>query len=84
MNLGPGIPATNAEEGTTRMVRTYLREEPACAMCHTLALPLGDADIAAGARWQCERCGQHWDAARLAKVAAYAAWDRARQARNRE
>jgi hypothetical protein len=27
-----------------------------------------------GADWRCVRCGQHWDAARLAAVAAYAAW----------
>jgi hypothetical protein len=24
--------------------------------------------------WRCVRCGQRWDAARLAAVAAYAAW----------
>lgn len=84
MTLIPGIAATTVGEDTTVMVRTHLHEEPACAMCHTLALPLGDAAIAAGAQWQCERCGQHWDAARLAKVAAYAAWDRERQARSRE
>ena len=43
-----------------------------CPLCHTLetlphsALEAGD--------WRCVRCGQRWDAARLAAVAAYAAW----------
>jgi hypothetical protein len=30
--------------------------------------------IEAGSGWRCVRCGQHWDAARLAAVAAYATW----------
>jgi hypothetical protein len=30
--------------------------------------------IEAGGDWVCDRCGQHWDAARLGAVAAYAAW----------
>jgi hypothetical protein len=30
--------------------------------------------IEAGGDWRGVRCGQHWDAARLAAVAAYAAW----------
>lgn len=44
-----------------------------CPMCHTSAtLPQGALE--AGGDWECARCGQHWDAGRLAAVAAYAAW----------
>jgi ribosomal protein L37AE/L43A len=44
-----------------------------CPMCHAPA-SLTQSALAAGGDWQCVRCGQHWDAARLAAVAAYAAW----------
>ena len=42
-------------------------------MCHTPASVTHDA-IEAGGDWRCDRCGQHWDAARVAAVAAYATW----------
>jgi hypothetical protein len=42
-------------------------------MCHTSAT-LSQSALEAGGDWRCVRCGQHWDAARLATVAAYAAW----------
>ena len=50
-----------------------------CPMCHTPA-SLTQSAVDAGGAWQCVRCGQQWNAARLATVAAYAAWvlDRAR------
>ncbi len=44
-----------------------------CPMCHTSA-SVTRAAIDAGGDWRCVRCGQHWDAARLAAVAAYAEW----------
>jgi transposase len=44
-----------------------------CPMCHTRA-PLTQPAVDAGEAWRCVRCGQHWDAVRLAAVAAYAAW----------
>jgi hypothetical protein len=44
-----------------------------CPLCHADA-PLPLRAIEAGGDWQCARCGQHWDATRLATVAAYAAW----------
>ena len=44
-----------------------------CPKCHTPASVTQYA-IEAGGDWRCVRCGQHWDAARLAAVAAYAAW----------
>jgi len=44
-----------------------------CPMCHTSAT-LAQGATETGGAWRCVRCGQHWDAARLAAVAAYAAW----------
>ncbi len=44
-----------------------------CPTCHTRA-SLTQAALEAGGDWRCVRCGQHWDAARLASVAQYAAW----------
>lgn len=44
-----------------------------CPMCDTSATVTQSA-IAAGGDWRCVRCGQHWDARRLATVAAYAEW----------
>lgn len=44
-----------------------------CPMCHTPST-LSQGEVEAGADWRCIRCTQHWDAPRLAAVAAYAAW----------
>jgi predicted Zn finger-like uncharacterized protein len=44
-----------------------------CPMCHTSA-SVTQAAVDAGGDWRCVRCGQHWDARRLATVAAYAEW----------
>ena len=44
-----------------------------CLLCHTPS-PLTQHALDAGADWHCGRCGQRWDAARLAAVAAYAVW----------
>ena len=44
-----------------------------CPMCHTLA-SLTESAVEAGGVWRCVRCGQQWDATRLATVAAHAAW----------
>jgi|GraSoiStandDraft_4_1057263.scaffolds.fasta_scaffold310466_1 predicted Zn finger-like uncharacterized protein len=46
---------------------------PMCPMCHTSASVTQSA-IEAGGEWRCVRCGQHWDAGRLAAVAGYAQW----------
>jgi ribosomal protein L37AE/L43A len=48
-------------------------QSAACPMCHTPAA-LTRSAVVAGGEWRCARCGQHWDAVRLAAVAAYAAW----------
>ena len=45
-----------------------------CPYCHT-ALPVVTAEgLEARGDWRCVRCGQRWDAGRLATVAAYASW----------
>jgi predicted Zn finger-like uncharacterized protein len=44
-----------------------------CPMCHTSA-SVTEGAIEAGGDWRCNRCGQHWDAARLATAGAYAEW----------
>jgi hypothetical protein len=44
-----------------------------CTMCHTPS-SLDQSALDAGADWQCVRCGQRWDATRLAAVAAYTVW----------
>jgi len=41
-----------------------------CPMCHTLTQSARDT----GGAWRCVRCGQSWNAERLATVAGYAVW----------
>ena len=48
-----------------------------CPLCHTVN-SLTDAALVAGGGWRCATCGQRWDAARLATVAAYARYVAAR------
>ena len=45
-----------------------------CPSCHTADLTITDSAMATGADWRCRRCGQQWDAGRLARVAAYSLW----------
>lgn len=52
----------------------------ACPSCHTTDQATTMAAVTAGGDWRCRRCGQRWDADRLAAVAAYAAWESARAA----
>jgi transcription elongation factor Elf1 len=44
-----------------------------CPMCHTPTSVTQNA-IEAGGEWRCVRCGQHWDASRLAAITRYTAW----------
>jgi tRNA(Ile2) C34 agmatinyltransferase TiaS len=44
-----------------------------CPYCHT-AFALMSGGARAAGDWRCLRCGQRWDARRLATVAAYASW----------
>lgn len=46
----------------------------ACPLCHSRHPSLTSAALESGADWVCARCGQRWDARRLASVAAYATW----------
>jgi len=52
---------------------------PACELCHTLNDTVTSDALATGAEWVCTRCGQGWNAERLATVAAYARFESARQ-----
>jgi hypothetical protein len=54
-------------------VEPHILRSPECPMCHTPAA-VSESALESGADWRCVRCGQRWDAARLATVAAYAAW----------
>jgi hypothetical protein len=49
-----------------------------CLSCHTVHATLSNGAVAAGADWRCGRCGQRWDARRLATVVSYTAWLSAR------
>jgi predicted Zn finger-like uncharacterized protein len=44
-----------------------------CPMCHTVA-SVTETASGTGGDWRCVRCGQRWDARRLAAVAAYVVW----------
>jgi hypothetical protein len=56
-----------------------LPEEPlvarrvTCPLCH-MASSLTEGELGAGGYWRCARCGQDWDAARVAAFHACAAW----------
>jgi hypothetical protein len=54
-----------------------------CPLCHTTHPSLTRDALQAGENWRCVRCGQRWDAGRLATVAAYAAWVAAQDKRAR-
>jgi hypothetical protein len=45
----------------------------ACPLCHTTSQSMTTDALAAGADWQCIRCGQRWSAGRMATVAAHTA-----------
>lgn len=51
-----------------------LSQRAACPGCHTPHPSLTQEGLGRGVGWQCVRCGERWDARRLAAVAAYAAW----------
>jgi transcription elongation factor Elf1 len=50
-----------------------------CPSCHTVDANMTNVAVNEGAEWHCGRCGQRWDALRLATVAAYAVWLSGRQ-----
>lgn len=51
-----------------------LSQRAVCPGCHTPHPSLTREGLAAGAGWKCVRCGERWDAQRLATVTAYKAW----------
>lgn len=55
-------------------VERDVRRRATCPLCHTAHPSLTDDALRTGLGWQCVRCSQHWDAKRLATVAAYDAW----------
>ena len=54
--------------------RHAVQRHVTCPLCHTTDSSLSNDALAAGGSWSCTRCGQGWNARRLATVAAYAAW----------
>jgi transcription elongation factor Elf1 len=54
--------------------RHAVQRHVTCPLCHTTDSSLRTDALAAGGSWSCTRCGQRWNARRLATVAAYAAW----------
>ena len=63
---------------TSSLVAPELVGVAMCPSCHTEDQSMTNLAVSAGADWQCARCGSRWDARRLATVAAYATWARAR------
>ena len=62
----PASPLPEAPAGAPRSVT--------CPLCHSRHRWLSSEALESGSDWACARCGQRWDARRLASVAAYAAW----------
>ncbi len=65
----------------TAAVVTRTGNATACALCHADGPNLDASQLRAGAWWRCKGCGQLWDHARMAAVAAYAAFCADRVAR---
>ena len=61
-------------ESSTARLDLDVQRLATCPLCHTTHPSLTAAALEAGGDWHCARCGQHWDASRLAHDAAYAAW----------
>jgi hypothetical protein len=66
--------ASRRSNGTQSPIASALVELAACPLCHSEDPTLTNAAVIGGAGWRCARCGQSWDALRLATAAAYAAW----------
>lgn len=43
-----------------------------CLLCHTVDGTVTQSSLDIGAYWRCQRCGQMWDAQRLAAATSYA------------
>jgi predicted Zn finger-like uncharacterized protein len=62
------------QTATALDVEPVVQRHVTCPLCHTTDAFMSNDALAAGGAWRCTRCGQRWDARRLAAVAAYAAW----------
>jgi len=72
--------ASHEPINTSATIASELTGPVTCALCHTADPVMTTGTLNAGADWRCSRCGQRWDAARLATVADYAVWDSERAA----
>jgi transposase-like protein len=70
--------ASNPPMNASAILVPELGAAATCLSCHTKDATLTHGAVAAGAGWRCRRCGQQWDADRLATVAAYDGWVSAR------
>ena len=43
-----------------------VRQSGTCILCHTIDYAVSEATLESGGGWKCARCGQRWDAGRLA------------------
>jgi ribosomal protein L37AE/L43A len=67
------IPASCEQSTSTLLaVAPKLQAFATCPSCHTTDTTMTNDAVEAGADWQCGRCGQTWNAVRLATAAAYA------------
>ena len=65
-------PLSSPRVTTTLEAPTDTLQRAVCPFCHT-ASPMLEAHQAEEG-WQCVRCGQRWNARRLATAATYTAW----------
>ena len=64
-------PSTRRLATITADFKRDVPRSAACPLCHTPAPTLRLASADAGGDWRCARCGQLWNAGRIATVAAY-------------
>jgi ribosomal protein L37AE/L43A len=75
LDVGPPASRTSANVVRETSEQLQLLDRVACPLCHTEI-----SNASALFPWQCQRCGQQWSPRRVATVAAYATWVKARGA----
>jgi hypothetical protein len=62
-----------SKSNSTSDSRAALTADPSatCPLCHTVDAAMTASALTAGGYWLCTRCGQEWDARRLAVRVAY-------------
>jgi transcription elongation factor Elf1 len=73
------IPAAPKAPTAALVATPDLWRAATCPLCWTSHPHLTNEALRAGAEFNCSRCGQGWDAKRLAKVTAYSDWADAQQ-----